>query len=470
MKYIYIFIFLFHHNFSKNLKQQNKNGEDKLLFVWEHFRHGARGPYIGIDPLTNLDLIGEKWNGIGELTPLGIRMLYLLGISTKKRYVNFLSNEYNPNEIYITSTNVNRTLVSVNSFLKGFYNNKTSAHLTKAQIDRSKILNSNYSKLIKLNIKDLENNNLEGGVNIIPVHIFDKEKLEFGLYSTSNCPGIGKFRKKNMNSKQIININEEIVKYTNDTFGKYIYKFMNVSDPLYLWKKNNNYYLADTFFSNYFDGRKMKFVVNSGIDMNSFYHNSLNVTYIDTYYNVFGIPSTETVYISVSPLLRNMLKNMELRISLDKGNKPDKIISNSPRFYIISGHDTSLAPIDIFMKSEFGIDFGMATYASNQIFELWKNSTTGKYSVHNIYNFEEKGIFDFDLFKKKLLSKLYNQEEIKRICYSQLSDYVGNPQKNNSVIDNILFIIFVFISSSFIIIIIEISLIKLIHQIKLIGV
>jgi hypothetical protein len=214
----------------------------------------------------------------------------------------------------------------------------------------------------------------------------------------------------------------------------------------------------------------MKFVVNSGLDMNSFYHNSLNVTYIDTYYNVFGIPSTETVYISVSPLLRNMLKNMELRISLDKENKPDKIISNSPRFYIISGHDTSLAPIDIFMKSEFGIDFGMATYASNQIFELWKNGTTGKYSVHYIYNFEEKGIFDFDLFKKKLLSKLYNQEEIKRICYSQLSDYVENPQKNNSVIDNILFIIFVFISSSLIIIIIEISLIKLIHQMKLISV
>jgi len=470
MKFIYIFIFLFHHNFSKNLKQENKNGEDKLLFVWEHFRHGARGPYIGIDPLTNLDLIGEKWDGIGELTPLGIRMLYLLGISTKKRYENFISNTYNPNEIYITSTNVNRTIISVNSFLKGFYSNKTSVNLSNTQIGRSKILNSNYSKLINLKIKDLENYTLEDGVNIIPVHIFDRNKLEFGLYSTSNCPGIGKFRKKNINSKQIIHINDDIIKYTNDTFGKYIFNFMNISDPLYLWKKNNNYYLADIFFSNYFDGRKMKLVENSGINMNSFYQNSLNVTYIDTYYNVFGIPSTETVYISVSPLLLNMLKYMELRINLDKENNSDKIISNSPRFYIISGHDTSLAPIDIFMKSEFGIDFGMATYASNQIFELWKNRTTGKYSVHYIYNFEEKGIFDFEFFKKKLLSKLYNQEQIKRICYSQMSDYAGNEQNKNSVISNILFIIFVFLSSSLIILIIEISLIKLINQIKSINV
>jgi len=397
-------------------------------------------------------------------------MLYLLGISTKKRYENFISNTYNPNEIYITSTNVNRTIISVNSFLKGFYSNKTSVNLSNTQIGRSKILNSNYSKLINLKIKDLENYTLEDGVNIIPVHIFDRNKLEFGLYSTSNCPGIGKFRKKNINSKQIIHINDDIIKYTNDTFGKYIFNFMNISDPLYLWKKNNNYYLADIFFSNYFDGRKMKLVENSGINMNSFYQNSLNVTYIDTYYNVFGIPSTETVYISVSPLLLNMLKYMELRINLDKENNSDKIISNSPRFYIISGHDTSLAPIDIFMKSEFGIDFGMATYASNQIFELWKNRTTGKYSVHYIYNFEEKGIFDFEFFKKKLLSKLYNQEQIKRICYSQMSDYAGNEQNKNSVISNILFIIFVFLSSSLIILIIEISLIKLINQIKSINV
>ena len=111
-------------NSAKNLKQVNNNKEDnqkdKLLFVWEHFRHGARGPYIAVDPKTNLDFIGIKWNGMGELTPLGMRMLYLLGISYKKKYSNFLSEKYNPNELYITSTNVNRTIISVYSFLKGF--------------------------------------------------------------------------------------------------------------------------------------------------------------------------------------------------------------------------------------------------------------------------------------------------------------------------------------------------------------
>ena len=144
-----------------------------------------------------MDLLGEKWDGIGELTPLGMRMLYLLGVSNKKKYSNFLSKTYNPNELYITSTNVNRTIISINSFLKGFYDNKTSINLTKTQIDRSIILNSNHSEKINSKIKDLENNSLENGINMIPVHTFDRKKMEFDLYDASSCPGVDKYKKEN---------------------------------------------------------------------------------------------------------------------------------------------------------------------------------------------------------------------------------------------------------------------------------
>ena len=424
MKYIFIYIillsFLFSQSISKNLQHQYKNEEDKLLFVWEHFRHGARGPYIAVDPVTNLDFIGEKWDGVGELTPLGMRMLYLLGISNKKKYSNFLSKTYNPNELYIISTNVNRTIISVNSFLKGFYDNNTSVNLTRKQIDRSTILNYNYSEKINSKVSELGNNAIAGGENMIPVHIFDKSKLEFGLYDLSNCPGIEIYKKKNQNSEKVINIYEELIRNTNDTFGEYIFDFMNISDePRYLWNKNktNNYYLADTFFSNYFDGREMEKIKETGIDMDAFYQNSLNVTYIDTYYSEFGIPSTETVYITSSPMLRNLLNYIDLRINLEKQNKSDEIIPNAPKFVILSGHDTSIAPIDIFMQSEFGVEFDKATYASSQIFELWKNGTTGKYSIHYLFNQEEKAVFDFETFKEKVLNRIYSPEQIRKICY-----------------------------------------------------
>ena len=157
---------------SKNLRTSTKNSDDKLLFVWKHFRHGARGPYIGINPKNHLDFIGEFWDSVGELTPLGLRMHYLLGYATKKEYSDFLSKTYNPNELYITSTNVNRTLLSVYSFLQGFYDKDSSIDLTEKQIDRINILNSNYTKNISSKVEKLGKKSLEGGINAIPVHIF----------------------------------------------------------------------------------------------------------------------------------------------------------------------------------------------------------------------------------------------------------------------------------------------------------
>ena len=193
---------------------------------------------------------------------------------------------------------------------------------------------------------------------------------------------------------------------------------MNTTNPKYLWNKTNIYYLSDTFFSDYFNGRKMNHINKTGIDMTAFFENSLNVTFIDTYHYTFGIPSNEIVYISVSPLFENLLHYIDLRKELDKNNKPDEIIADSPRFVIISGHDTSLAPIDIFMESEFGIDFDMANYASSQTFELWRNGTTGKYSVHYLFNQNLKGIFELEEFRNKIKAKTYSHDELYKKCYS----------------------------------------------------
>ena len=434
--FIIIFPLLFINIISKNLKTPFKDDKDKLLFVWKHFRHGARGPYIAVNLKTHLDFIGETWNTVGELTPLGLRMHYLLGVSTKKEYANFISEKYNPNELYITSTNVNRTLISVYAFLKGFYGNNSSVDLSEKQIKRGNILNSNYSVKIEDKITKLGNKSLEGGISEIPVHIFDKNKLEFGLYDIGNCPGIIKYKKENQESERVKKIYEDIIRHTNKTFGKYILNFMNTTNLNYLWNKTNIYYISDTFFSDYYNGRELKYINNTGIDMESFYQNSFNVTFIDTYHYTFGFPSTETVYITVSPMLRNLLHYMDLRVQLDKQNKPDEIISDSPKFVIFSGHDTSLAPIDIFMESEFGIEFEMAIYASSQTFELWKNGTTGRYSVHYLFNQKLKGIFELDDFIEKVNNKTYNQDKIREICFPNVKNYFSMSQIINKNIEN----------------------------------
>ena len=76
--------------------------EEKLVFVMTHFRHGARGS-SNIDE-NSLDYTREKWTKPGELTGMGMRQHYLLGLRNRKRYINdykLLSPIYDPHEILV---------------------------------------------------------------------------------------------------------------------------------------------------------------------------------------------------------------------------------------------------------------------------------------------------------------------------------------------------------------------------------
>ena len=51
-------------------------------------------------------------------------MLYILGLKNREKYIKqekFLSEKFDPHEIYIHSTNYNRTMESGSSYLQGLY-------------------------------------------------------------------------------------------------------------------------------------------------------------------------------------------------------------------------------------------------------------------------------------------------------------------------------------------------------------
>ena len=94
--------------------------KEELLFAFQIHRHGARAPYK--DVINNSDIYKETWLEKEELTNVGKRMLYLLGVKAKNRYIDkfgLLSREYSPQEILIRSTDVNRTIESVECFIQG---------------------------------------------------------------------------------------------------------------------------------------------------------------------------------------------------------------------------------------------------------------------------------------------------------------------------------------------------------------
>ena len=291
------------------------------------------------------------------------------------------------------------------------------------QINRGMIQNRNYSWQINDKIIKLKNKSIEGGINVFPVHIYSTKDYKYQLYRAE----FGKNYKKIRNSEGIQKMHNDIYRTTNDIFGKYIFQFMNkslIDEPDYLYNYKTIKDLGDTFVTDYFDGRNLSNIEKTGINIDNFYNHCLNISLITSYYNYYGNSLEKKLEFEISPIFRDIFNYMDKRILLDKEGTPDKIISSSPKLVAVSGHDVSLAGIDLFLYSKFGIPFKRADYSSSQIFELWKNKKDGKYYIKYLINLKMAGNFEYNEFKEKVSSYLYSEEEVQKICKAYYSIYM----------------------------------------------
>ncbi|XP_038288249.1 prostatic acid phosphatase isoform X2 [Canis lupus baileyi] len=91
----------------------------ELKFVTLVFRHGDRSP---IETFPNDPIKEASWpQGFGQLTQLGMEQHYELGQYIKKRYGKFLNESYKREQVYIQSTDVDRTLMSAMTNLAGLF-------------------------------------------------------------------------------------------------------------------------------------------------------------------------------------------------------------------------------------------------------------------------------------------------------------------------------------------------------------
>mmetsp|Transcript_48256 Transcript_48256/g.65523 ORF Transcript_48256/g.65523 Transcript_48256/m.65523 type:complete len:131 (+) Transcript_48256:34-426(+) len=94
------------------------SSEDPVAFVFEVVRHGARAPIDDFGTITKFPV------SAGQLTPQGMRQRFLLGAYHRERYTEtypLLNPIYDPEEVYVQSTDVNRTITSAYSELLGMY-------------------------------------------------------------------------------------------------------------------------------------------------------------------------------------------------------------------------------------------------------------------------------------------------------------------------------------------------------------
>jgi len=387
--FLILSILIFHYSLNEN----------NIIFVFEHTRHGARGP-------LNDEIFNQKWIGSGELTNVGKRMHYLLGYHNKKKYEKYYSKTFNPNEFLIYSTTLNRTIMSINSQLNGWFPYEYSEKINNNQIKKAipKYLESNlYIKNLinKLNDDIIINNN-----QIFPIHTLNDKDEKYK--SKIDCPKINILRKENTKrlKKEIENFNNNFI----EVFGKDISKFFKPKEKDYYKKFMEINSFCDKFQTSYFDGRNLNLTNINLIKLNEECDKSHEMRFLKI--NNHDKNSKIGIYKSGN-LMKTIIYYMEKRIKLNN----NKIERGSPKFLIFSGHDSTLSEMQDFLNAAFGkFKYNSPTFASNLFFEV-VNVDNSKFVVNIIFNDKLIMNVDYKEFKEKVEKRIMSEKDIIHFCY-----------------------------------------------------
>ena len=279
--------------------------------IIEFTRHGARGPILNtFDP---------SWSTLGELTSVGMHQHFMIGQSLLQKYPNILAQAYNPENIYVRATDVNRTIMSAVSQLSSIYYQKGS-NLTITQAEMA-IPPYNNAKEIAYNYSN--STALPFNFFIPPIHVVQYSQ-DYFLRPGDLCHY----------SKQ--NIFEDLL--ASPTFQE----FLNFTSPIveglnmiYNISSQNNYsyygWLGDTLIADEFANKTIP--VYPYPILSKEWNDTVFLNYADLFFSYTGTPKVRAM-LSV-PIYPQLLSYMNGIINE----------TNTLQYMFFSAHDTTLINI-----------------------------------------------------------------------------------------------------------------------------
>lgn len=393
----------------------SSSSDDSLYFVFEHFRHGARTPWKNLSK-NYTDILGQQWPGFGELTQIGIIQLYLLGVHTKSKYKDFISSSYDPKEVLVYSTNVNRSIASAQVHIAGMF-----SQLNETSASASPLLSSPATMKDKLippmNINDLfiDSNYSFLPVPVpVPIHTYDERK-QWGhdsyLFQTftydkpSNCPGVIPIRKANLKlpivTDYIHNFTFNYSSFFKEEYSINTLNYSTIND------------ICDAFICGYYDNKDLTKFISKGIPPSAFLDSCFELNHIKQFHISQGGKAAFTGVMTMSSTMLQIINWMDKRIGINDNNHSAYL---SPKFVIYSGHDSTIASIASFLKKAFDCNYEDTPFGTSQFLELHKREG-GDFWVEYYYNGALRLNITYAEFKDRVTKTAWKEERVDDFCY-----------------------------------------------------
>jgi len=375
---------------------------DKPDLVIEVFRHGARGALYKTYDIDN------KWgNNVGELTSGGMRMHYLLGSALKKKYPDLLS-KYDPVDIYVRSTDVNRTIMSAYSQLAGVFENMGPSLENDKVVEYA--LPAYQSSFIQDKVKELNNTYaLPNSLQAVPIHVVPKA-YDTVLRSYDACNRSKEWAAENsadaVTTSIFNNEMKEVVSYLK-------------SQGISVSNMNQLSVIGDNCVTNRFQGLPLP----GGVTPDDKYYKDLKfATEYMTVKQHEGTAMQRALY--STPILN------EIKTFIENYRTSAK---SSPKFVFLSAHDTTLMTI----LAAFNIT------TPECLLENYRSEKAGKellpYPNCVFPQYASNLIFEYNS-KKSNVTFYYNgvsvpfcQKEVNQCNWSEFKTYISNVTNKTTV-------------------------------------